>query len=116
MYMYVGVHVHVHVHVDVNVDADVGVHVHVDVGDDIQSSPIPMRVYRVDPPVEEWSLQWIGRRRRTCMCRESCSAAESHLSFGPRVAAAQLRPKVVFAVARLVSVFLGWALSVLPIS
>ena len=53
MYMYVGVHV------DVNVDADVGVHVHVDVGDDIQSSPIPMRVYRVDPPVEEWSLQWI---------------------------------------------------------
>ena len=35
------------------------------------------------------------------MCRESCSAAESHLSFGPRVAAAQLRPKVVFAVARL---------------
>ena len=39
------------------------------------------------------------------MCRESCSAAESHLSFGPRVAAAQLRPKVVFAVARLVCVF-----------
>jgi hypothetical protein len=57
MYMYVGVHVHVHV--DVNVDADVGVHVHVDVGDDIQSSPIPMRVYRVYPLVEEWSLQWI---------------------------------------------------------
>ena len=114
MYMYVGVHVHVHV--DVNVDADVGVHVHVDVGDDIQSSPIPMCVYRVNPPVEEWSLQWIGRRRCTCMCRESCSAAESHLSFGPRVAAAQLRPKVVFAVARLVCFVCGWALSVLPIS